>query len=41
MMIINSPINSHTNKLFNSDKNLKFEDIIKFKQLKVIYELFT
>ena len=28
----------HTNNLFNNDKILKFEDIIKFEQLKIIYE---
>ena len=39
MKIINfAPYNSHTNNLFNNDKILKFEDIIKFQQLKIIYK---
>ena len=39
MRIINfAPFNSHTNNLFKSDKILKFEDVIKFEQLKIIYE---
>ena len=39
MRIINfAPFNSHTNNLFKSDKILKFEDVIKFEQLKIIHE---
>ena len=39
MRIINfAPYNNHANNLFNNDKILKFEDIIKFEQLKIIYE---
>ena len=39
MRIINfAPFNSHTNNLFKSDKILKFDDVIKFEQLKIIYE---
>ena len=39
MRIINfAPFNSHTYNLFESDKILKFEDVIKFEQLEIIYE---
>ena len=39
MRIINfAPYTSHTNNLFNNDKILKFEDILKFEQLKIIYK---
>ena len=33
-----APYNNHTYNLFNNDKILKFENIIKLEQLKIIYE---
>ena len=40
--IINfAPFNGHTNILFNSDKLLKFQDIIKFEQMKLVFEFKT
>ena len=42
LRIINfSAFNSHTNILFCSDKILKFEDIIKLEQMKIIFEFKT
>ena len=40
--IINlAPFNHHTNILFNSDKLLKFQDIIKFEEMKLVFEFKT
>ena len=40
--IINfAAFNSHTNSLFYKDKILKFEDIIKLEQMKIIFEYKT
>ena len=42
MRIINfAPFNGHTNILFNSDTLLKFQDIIKFEQMKLVFEFKT
>ena len=42
MRIINfAPFNGHTNILFNSDKLLKFQDIFKFEQMKLVFEFKT
>ena len=39
LRIINfAPFNSHTNDMFATDKILKFEDIISFEQLKVVFD---
>ena len=39
LRIINfAPYNSHTNILFSNDKLLKFRDIIKLEQMKIIFE---
>ena len=39
LRIINfAPYNSHTNILFSNDKLLKFQDIIKLEQMKIIFE---
>ena len=39
MRIINfADFNSHTNRLFYRDKLLKFEDIIKFAQMRLIFD---
>ena len=32
-----APFDCHTTNLFNSDKILEFEDVIKFEQLKIIF----
>ena len=42
LRIINfAPFNSHTNYMFATDKILKFEDIISFEQLKVVFDFIT
>ena len=36
-VINHAPFNSHTNNLFEENKLLKLDDIVKFEQLKLVF----